>query len=266
MLRDTVHAVCLDRLGRAPNLESPQGYNDLIQWLKIHDQRPEHIVACDKWAVRGWVKERAGEDVLIPATLGRTKRFPAIAKCTHDSGSAKRVLSQAQAEQVWTSLERRLARPYGIEKGEWAYQFVAPQIIAEDLLPGDVVDFKFHCSHDRVRWVQIIRDRKSGQPKETILYPHGAATGLHMDHKMVHAPTAPVYPGDDAWSKLSGLALKLCAGWRYVRVDLYWSGGKALFGELTFWPLAGCYRTQDEPEFGRMLDLDLSYRFEPVVQ
>lgn len=265
-LRETIDWLCMDRLGRRPNIENPRGYNDLIQWLKLNDQRPEHITACDKWAVREWVAERAGEGVLIPAKIGMPPRsFPAIAKCTHDSGSAKRVEKAADVLPVQASLAKRLARPYGVAKGEWAYQFVPPQIIVEDALPEPIVDFKFHCSGDQVRWCQVIRDRANGTARETILRPDGQPAGLHMDHKMSHDPSSDVYPGDKAWSALSDLAVKLAKGWRYVRVDLYWTKGQAWFGEITFWPLAGCYMTADEPRFGELLDLDLSYRFEPIV-
>lgn len=265
-LRETIDRLCLERLGRLPNLDSPRGYNDLIQWLKIYDQRREHIICCDKWAVRGWVAERAGTEVLIPASLDwPPKRLPAIAKCTHDSGSAKALTKFSMLDRAHRFFSDRLSRPYGVAKGEWAYQFVPPRIIVEEMLPGPIVDFKFHCSGDQVRWVQVIRDRASGKAKETILSPRGDTTGLHMDHKMAHDTIGNVYPGDEAWSRLSDLAVALAKGWRYVRVDLYWSRGQAWFGELTFWPLAGAYLTKDEPRFGDMLDLDLSYRFEPLV-
>lgn len=265
-LRDTINALCLKRIKRKPNLENPSGYNDLIQWLKLHDQRAEHITACDKWAVRKWVAERVTRDVLIPASLGwPPKRLPCFAKCTHDSGSARRLTRLDSMSDPPRNLVNRLGQPYGIEKGEWAYQFVPPQIICEDMLADEVTDYKFHCSHGTVKWVQVIWDRRSPQTREAILTPEGKPTDLHMDHNMRHCPEAHHYPGDYAWEVLTELATKLCAGWRYVRVDLYWVG-KPYFGELTFWPLAGTYATQDEPRFGDMLELDLSYRFPPIVQ
>ncbi len=266
-LAHKVNAVSWRRLGRTPNLENPRGYADLIAWLKLYDQRQEQIACCDKWGVRAWIAEHAGPQYLIPATLGfPPKRLPTVAKCTHDSGSAKLLRDYDDAKRAGQKFPVRLARPYGVEKAEWAYQFVKPQIICEAVLPRPVVDFKFHCSHDRVRWVQIIRDRETGNPVETILDPAGKRTGLHMDQNMLHDPSPKIYPGDEAWTALTSLALMLAKGWRYIRVDLYWSQGKALFGELTFWPLSGCYCTKDEPAFGDMLDLDLSYRMEPIVQ
>lgn len=265
LLRETIDRLCLERIGRAPNIASPRGYNDSIQWLKLHDQRPEHVTCCDKWAVREWVRRRAGAAVLIPARLDVPRGWPAVAKCTHDSGSARPVRSAADWPRALKSLKARLAMPYGVAKGEWAYRLVPPRVMAEDMLPTPVVDYKLHCSGGRIRWCQVIAGRSTGTPRETILDAGGKATGLHMDHKMVHAPAAPVYPGEEAWASLCSLARRLAEGWRYVRVDLYSVRGRALFGELTFWPLAGCYLTSDEPRLGDMLQLDLSYRMEPIV-
>ena len=51
-----------------------------------------------------------------------------------------------------------------------------------------------------------------------------------------------------------------------MRVDLYYVPDVGVrFGELTFWPLSGSYKTKDEPTFGEMLEIDLSYKRKPLV-
>lgn len=261
-LVDTINALCLERLGREPDLENPKGFNDLIQWLKVHDQRKEHIAACDKWAVRQMVPK----ENRIPAHLGiDIRRFPCVMKCTHDCGSVQIVGEADDLGAALKSLRDSLTKPYGVEKGEWAYKFVKPRIVTEQLLEPGITDYKFHCSHGQVRWVQVIRDRNT-DIKESLYLPNGEVLPLHMDQNMVHAPGREAYPGDHAWQAMSALARRLAAPWRYVRVDLYWARGKAWFGELTFWPLAGCYMTDDEPVLGEMLQLDLSQRMEPIVK
>lgn len=260
-LIETVNQLCMDRLGREPNLDSPSGFNDIIQWLKIYDQRKEHIAACDKWEVRKMVPKRN----LIPAKIGvSVKRFPCVMKATHDCGSVQFLDSAADLEPAHKALKEHLAKPYGVEKGEWAYQFAKPRIITEDRLP-ESTDYKFHCSHGKVRWVQVISERshKDGA-RETILDPDGAVMPLHMDQNMRHVPQ-DCYPGDEAWMELTRLARRLAKPWRYVRIDLYWANRNAWFGEMTFWPLAGCYMTDDEPVFGKMLEIDLSEKLEPIV-
>ncbi len=260
-LRETIDRLCLQRLGRLPNIESPQGFNDCIQWLKLHDQRRGHIVACDKWAARSL----APEANRIPARLGIVPQYtPGVLKCTHDSGSVRIFEDEPQLRRAQNALTDRLHRIYGRDKGEWAYEFVPPRLMTETLLARNITDFKFHCSHGKIRWVQVISDRAKGA-RETILSPDGMRTGLHMDQNMTHAPDDKVWPGVIAWERLIALAEVLAAPWRYVRVDLYWAQERAWFGELTFWPLAGCYRTKDEPTFGEMLELDLTDKREPIV-
>lgn len=260
----TINTLCRDRLGREPDLDRPAGFNDLIQWLKIHDQRREHIIACDKWAVRKMVPAAAR----VPARLGTTLKWKRnVMKCTHDCGSAQIVDNMSAAAAALVTLKGRLGMPYGVEKGEWAYQFVRPRIYTEKLLERNITDYKFHCSHGHIRWVQVIADRKNeAGPRETILAADGHVLPMHMDQNMRHAPGAAAYPGAAAWAALCALAETLATGWRYVRVDLYWSHGCAWFGELTFWPLAGCYTTADEPAFGAMLKLDLSVKLEPIIR
>lgn len=268
-LEDRINALCRNRLGRLPNLVNPRGYNDVIQWLKLYDQTPEHVIACDKYAVREWVAERVGEGVLNRLLYVADEPLegvptPYMLKATHDSGSTYKIRQEADLVEAIPKLREKLGRVYGAHKGEWAYSFVKPRVIAEELMPEPVIDYKFHCTHGKVRWVQVIWDRDSGQPKEAIFLPDGTLTDLHMDHKMVHAPETSVYPGDKAWSELTEVAEKLAEGWRYVRVDLYYVMG-VKFGELTFWPLSGSYKTDDEPTFGRMLEIDLSYKRKPLV-
>lgn len=265
-LRAEINALCMKKLGRLPNLTAPTGYNDKIQWLKLYDQRPDHVICCDKVAVRQWVADRAGEGVLIPATtIFPPPSYPCISKASHDSGSAVMLMTKGDLPRATNKLRRRLANKYGKGKGEWAYDLVEPQIITESLLDLPITDYKFHCVAGDVRWVQVIWDRQSGKPKECIFEPDGAVSRLHMDEKMIHAPTRAAHPGPEAWAALTALARVLAAGWRYVRVDLYWSRGQSWFGELTFWPRAGCYRNADEPVFGRMMDIDLSEKLQPVV-
>lgn len=260
-LREAIDRLCKQRIGRLPNIENPQGLNDCIQWLKLHDQRKEHITACDKWAARSLVPEANR----IPARLGVVPQFmPGVLKCTHDSGSVRVFETEEQLRWAQNALTDRLHRIYGRSKGEWAYEFVPPRLMTEVLLAKNITDYKFHCSGGKVRWVQVIADRANGA-RETILRPDGLRSGLHMDHNMTHAPDAQVFPGVIAWEALTELAERLAQGWRYVRVDLYWAQQRAWFGELTFWPLAGCYRTKDEPTFGEMLELDLTNKREPIV-
>ena len=54
------------RTGKRLNLEHPVSFQEKTQWLKLHDTDPMYSQLVDKYAVRGYVAERIGEDHLIP--------------------------------------------------------------------------------------------------------------------------------------------------------------------------------------------------------
>jgi hypothetical protein len=169
-------------------------------------------------------------------------------------------------EGALQSLKESLARPYGVEKGEWAYQFIKPRVITEKLLGPVVTDYRIHCSHGRARFVQATRGSQKQGCAETIFERGGSVLPLHLADWMAHQPDLAFFPGERAWSALIGTAERLSAQWRYVRVDLYWEHDKVWFGELTFWPRSGCYLTDDNEAFGEMLELDLTEKREPIVR
>lgn len=270
-LVQSINALCEWRLGRGPNWDNPTGYNDKIQWLKVHDQTELHKAACDKLKARDIAQHRAG-DVLIPLLYSGNEipriKQPHILKMNHDSGTAQVVCNEHQYLLAKKKIQGRINKKYGLSKGEWGYWFVTPRVMAEDLMPLPVIDYKFHCVHGDIRWVQVIRERDTG-PKETILDAEGKLLPLHLGPKMQHVPDARVYPGDAEWASLTCVARKLAHDWRYVRVDLYYVRSGPFygvrFGELTPWPMSGCCTTKDEPIFGEMLDIDLSYRLPAIV-
>lgn len=261
-----IESLCRQQLGRLPNLENPTGYNDKIQWLKLYDQMPEQAVCCDKFAVRDIVDPEHLLPVFQIADSfdALTYRAPCVVKATHDSGTVAAIRSRDDWTRFRPRIVERMSRPYGVDKGEWAYARVKPRCLVEQMMPDPVVDYKFHCVSGEIRWVQIISERKSGSPLEANTDERGILLPLHLDHDMRHATTQPRIP--ETWDEMCRVARHLSRMFRYVRVDLYSSEGRVYFGELTFWPKAGCYRTKDEPKFGAMLDFDMSFRRTPCSE
>lgn len=83
------------RVGRKLNMHDPETLNEKLQWLKFNYRFPLQSIVSDKLLVRDYVKEKIGEEYLIPL-LGSweeysdidfsslPKRF--VLKCNHDSG------------------------------------------------------------------------------------------------------------------------------------------------------------------------------------
>ena len=82
--------------GKKLNLNTPKTYNEKIQWLKLYGNQETYSYMVDKYEVRKYIKDKIGEEYLIPL-LGVWDKFENIdfnilpnqfvLKCTHDSGS-----------------------------------------------------------------------------------------------------------------------------------------------------------------------------------
>ena len=83
------------KMGYKLNLKNPQTFNEKLQWLKLYDRNPEYTKMVDKYEVREYIKEKIGEEYLIPL-IGVYDKFDDIdfdelpnqfvIKCNHDSG------------------------------------------------------------------------------------------------------------------------------------------------------------------------------------
>lgn len=133
------------RIGKKLNIKNPVTYNEKIQWLKLYDRNPEYIRLVDKYEVRKYVEDKIGSQYLIPL-LGVYNSFDEIdfeqlpdqfiLKCTHDCGGNiicknKNELDKRKAKRF---IHRRLKRNYFYPGREWAYKYVKPRIVCEELL------------------------------------------------------------------------------------------------------------------------------------
>lgn len=234
-----------------PNIDNPKSYNDKIQWLKIYDQDPLQITCCDKLAVKEFISTEYGPEIVIPNTTD----YPAVIKTNNGSGGIEFVNNPQEEIEAMKRINILLKKKHGKNKGEWAYSLINPGVVREKRIDNGDVDYKFHCCNGKVKWLQMIWDRYSGKTKESNIDPDGKIIPWHFDEKMSHVEELPPC-GMDKFFEMKKVAEELSKKWKYVRVDLYYGEGKVWFGELTFWPKAGCYKTADQIKFGTLLDFD----------
>ena len=48
------------------DLDNPKTLNEKIQWLKLYDSTPIKTLLCDKYLVKNYIKEKIGEQYVIP--------------------------------------------------------------------------------------------------------------------------------------------------------------------------------------------------------
>ncbi len=243
--------------------KKPKGYNETIKWLMVNDQMPEQVICSDKYLCRSYVANRVGTGYLrevfqVSKSIDKfvlnklPKKF--ALKTNHDSGSVFLVEELANWRRIKRRIRRKMKMTYGLDKGEWAYSHILPLVFAEELMDGPVIDYKFHCCDGEICWVQIIWNRKESAPNEANVDEEYCSLNLHLDQNFTHSNIPPIPP--TSWPKMREIAKGLSRGFKYVRVDLYEYRETPSFGEMTFWPLAGKYATDDEPEFGKLLKVN----------
>lgn len=252
-----------------PNLKNPQTFNEKLQWLKLHDRNPEYIKMVDKYEVREYIKEKIGEEYLIPL-LGVWDSFDEIdfdelpqqfvLKCTHNSGGLVICKDKGKLDikEAKEKINASLKNNYYWEGREWPYKAVTPRIIAEKYMVDEsgieLKDYKIFCFNGKPEYVEVDFNR-------------------HIEHKL--------NPYDFDWNPLNfcdsskndysadikkpekleqmrEIAKKLSAGIDYIRVDFYSINSKIYIGELTLYPGSGFIEFEPaevDLKYGQLLKL-----------
>lgn len=131
---------------RFPNLNNPKTYNEKLQWLKLNDRNPQYTIMVDKYRVRNYIKEKIGEEYLIPL-LGVWNdpddidfdllpgKF--VLKCNHNSGAGMCICkdkNELNINNVVNNLKLGLKEDYYLYGREWPYKNVERKVICEEYL------------------------------------------------------------------------------------------------------------------------------------
>lgn len=241
------------RTGEKLHLGNPRTFNEKIQWLKLYDTTPLKTRLADKYLVREWVKEKIGEQYLIPL-LGVWDNFNDI--CVEDlperfvlkanHGCGCNIVVKNKMEVNWKEVKEKfdywMSLNYAFLAGfEMQYLNIQPRIIAEQYMEntgGGLTDYKIYCFQGQPLYIQTMRDRKPGK--------HIAKIGIYniewelqpfilnnvQDEKVMDKPVC--------LEEMLQVAKILSEGFAFVRVDLYvLDNGEIKFGEMTFTPASG---------------------------
>ncbi len=241
---------------RKLDLENPVTFNEKIQWRKIYDRNPLYTLCSDKYLVREYVKDKIGEEYLVPLLLVTDRpeeinfsnlEIPFIIKL--NNGCGKNIIVKDKKEVLESQTKKFckswLKEKYYIYSKEMHYKGIKSCIIIEKLLldsnGGLPKDYKFHCFGGKVEFIHVVSSRSYGLRK----------TIFDTRWKPLPFQNSPVVGGRPLYKKEKALkkprnlnemliiAGKLSEDFEYVRVDLYSIDGRIYFGELTFTPGAG---------------------------
>lgn len=247
-------------------------FNEKLQWLKLYDRNPQHVILADKYKVREYVKETIGEEYLIPL-LGHWEKYEDIdfsklpkhfvLKCNHDSGSVKIIqdkdsIPHDEYQKFFT--QRLKQNPYRYGR-EWPYKGIEPCIVAEKYMGDDrgvlPEDYKFFCFDGNVDCVMICTGR--GFATKRFFFFDRDWKLKKYNRSSLELPDDYQLPKPEGIDQLFDLASRLSKGERFVRIDFYIVDGKPYFGEFTYFPASGFdYNLVDwaDEELGKKINIE----------
>lgn len=258
-----------NRTGEVLNLDHPNTFNEKIQWMKLYDSTPLKTQLADKYLVRSWIKNKIGEEYLVPL-LGVWDSFDEInfdelpeqfvLKANHGSGwniivKDKATFDKVDAKRKFT---RWLKTNYAFIGFELHYANIQPKIIAEQYLENinQLYDYKIMCFDGEPKFLWVDEDRYL-QHKRSLFTLSWEQMPCRIGNK--YAPISdPIKAKPKSLNLMIDLARKLSQGFAHVRVDFYEVDGKIYFGELTFSSTSGLDNIQPEEwdyKIGDMLTL-----------
>ena len=234
------------------NLENPRTYNEKLQWLKLNERKNIYTTMVDKYKVREYIKEKLGEEYLIPL-IGvwnnpdeiDFSKLPNkfVLKCNHNSGLGMCICkdkSKLNISKVKKELKKGMKQDYYLTGREWPYKNVERKIICEkymeDKKEKELRDYKFYCFNGKVEFVMINSDRFSDDCTKADYFDKNYNL-LDLKWGPERSKEPPKKP--EKYEEMCNIAEKLSKDLKHIRVDLYYVNGKIYFGELTFFDGSG---------------------------
>lgn len=286
---DEFHLKALYRAktGMKLNLESPELYNEKLQWIKLNDRNPIYNTLVDKYRVKQWVADRIGpEHVTKTYAVWESaecidisdlpERF--VLKTNHDCGGVVICSNRASfdLDAAKAKLARHLKRNYYWRTREWPYKDVKPCIFAEEYLDPGVssvdtsdtelsvardecpADYKVNCFAGEPKLIEVHFGRFSNHTCD-YFSPDWKRLN-NIDWACIPKSDREINP-PDCLNKMLEFSSLLTKGFPEMRADWYVDGNRLVFGELTLFNDAGFGVMDFDTNkcLGSMIDLNLAY-------
>lgn len=231
------------RLGHAINFENPTLYTEKMQWDKLYNKDPMKTTLSDKYLVREWVKEKIGDEYLIPI-IGVWDKFSDIPfnslpnkfvlKTNHGTGT--NIIVRDKSKCNWRDAKRKVNDWMKMDFAytnffEMHYSQIERKIIIEKYIEtsaGELQDYKFLCFGGVPKFCWVDFDRYTNHTR-TVFDMNWQKQPWSQNRKI-----GGTIPKPKNFEKMVEVVTKLCEGFAQVRVDLYNIDGKIYFGEMTF--------------------------------
>ncbi len=256
--------------GKRMNKKKPQLYHEKIFWLLYNTDVSLWGELADKYAVRKFVTERIGKDIL-PKLLGVYDKasdisfdeLPQSFVLKTNNACTTNIIVHDKSTLDIPATRRKLDYWLGIHYGdltaERQYTLIPPKIICEEKLSENkndtsqgLVDYKFECFDGIPMFCTVYSERTDNtHSKKYMMYSmEWEPMPQVFDKSFKKLRLSEPIPEPVCWKEMKDIAAKLSEGFPYVRVDMYVIDGQPVFGEMSFTPGFDTYYTE---EFNRKL-------------
>lgn len=229
-------------------MSDPKDINEKILWLEYFTDTRTWSLLSDKYSVREFVRNRVGEEYLVPL-LGHWEKakdidfdmLPKSFVIRPNNGSYDTIIvndkNTVDIEEIRGRLTNSLKHKFGLENAEPHYLRIKPCIIAEALLetdePQGLTDYKIWCFNGKPYCIMVCLNRDPITHHANFMYYDLEWTRLP---ECLSAPfrNNESCPKPENLQLMLEIATKLSSGFPQVRVDLYNVNNKIYFGEMTF--------------------------------
>lgn len=242
-----------NRTGETLDIDNPETYNEKIQWLKLYDSTPLKTRLADKYLVRDWVKEKIGEEYLIPL-LGVWDKFDDIdfdklpnqfvLKCNHGCGYniVVKDKSKLDLKEAKNKINEWMKEDFAFKNGfELHYSAIPRKIIAEAYIKEvdtEAIDYKFICCDGIPYLCWVTNKHLEIHERSFYKLPEWELQNIELKDGGAILDKVGV-PKPENLSTMLEICKTLAKDFPFVRVDLYLVQDKILFGEMTFTSASG---------------------------
>jgi hypothetical protein len=231
---------------RFPQLKNPKLFNDKLLKLKLTSREKKLSALVDKYEVRAYIKDKIGEQYLIPliAVFDSVEQInfkelpPKFAlKITNGSQHNLICTNKSTIDYNITKLEieKWLTQDFYRRTREWPYKSIKSRIVIEELIEdnsGSLNDYKFWCFNGNPEFVQIDSNRFIKHCRD--FYDIEFKNRIPL--KITHPFNNKGHFKPKNYSTMVDIARTLAIGHKFLRVDLYNVNGQIFFGEMTLYP------------------------------
>lgn len=240
--------------GKEIDFNNLRTFNEKLTGYKIDNKKMKKFCKyADKHDVREYIKEKIGEEYLIPEYFCKNKltekdieELPNsfVLKTTLGSGTNLIVKDKTKinVKEVCDYMNYLTKIHYGYLWGEFLYEYNKSRIIAEKLLidnkkniPDDYKCFCFQDNEGTRRKILYVERVIKGERYRILFDENWKRIDMESNFDMLNEKI----PKPKNLKEMLKVIDKLSEDFNFVRVDLFLLKDKVYFGELTFIPTAG---------------------------